>query len=376
MYLFLLFLLIPFGLRSESSSVCLNMIVKNESAVIKRCLTSVKPLITHWVIVDTGSTDGTQKIIQECMADIPGELHERPWVSFEHNRNQALELAKGKAEYVLFIDADETFSIAPSFVKPKLDKDFYFFVDQFNGMHYQRVHLIRNALNWRWSGVVHEAVDCPQATSSGLIKDVMTIINTDGARSKDPKKYVKDALLLKQALKGDPLNKRTLFYLAQSYKDANEPELALKYYKKRTALGGWNQEVFWSLMQLGVLKETLKKSPNDVLNSYRKAYLYRPSRAEPLYRMATYYRGINDYLNGYRMAALGLTIPFSEDSLFVEKWIYDYGLLLEYSISAYWIEKYQEAYDASQKLLGMQIPANVRECVEKNLVWINEKLKK
>ena len=63
-------------------TLCLNMIVKNESHVIKRCLDSVKPIIDYWVIFDTGSTDGTQRIIQEVLKDIPGQLHERPWVNF------------------------------------------------------------------------------------------------------------------------------------------------------------------------------------------------------------------------------------------------------------------------------------------------------
>ena len=50
----------------------LNMIVKNETAVILRCLKSVKPWIHSWAIVDTGSTDGTQQLIQDFMQDLPG----------------------------------------------------------------------------------------------------------------------------------------------------------------------------------------------------------------------------------------------------------------------------------------------------------------
>ena len=54
-------------------TVCLCMIVKNEAPVIARCLDSVRPLITHWVIVDTGSTDGTQDIIREHSARSSGQ---------------------------------------------------------------------------------------------------------------------------------------------------------------------------------------------------------------------------------------------------------------------------------------------------------------
>src|SRR5262245_60818994 len=91
----------------RAPTVCLNMIAKNEAPVIARCLASARPFIDHWIIVDTGSTDGTQQRVRECLQGIPGELHERPWRDFSHNRNQALELAGGAADYLLFIDADE-----------------------------------------------------------------------------------------------------------------------------------------------------------------------------------------------------------------------------------------------------------------------------
>ena len=78
------------------SSLCLNMIVKNEAHVIRRCLDSVRPFIDRWVIVDTGSTDGTQEIIRTHMRDLPGELHERPWRDFGTNRSEALALARGQ----------------------------------------------------------------------------------------------------------------------------------------------------------------------------------------------------------------------------------------------------------------------------------------
>jgi glycosyltransferase involved in cell wall biosynthesis len=103
---------------ASGQTVCLNMIVKNEAGVVQRCLDNVLPFIDHWIIVDTGSTDGTQKIIQDHLSDVPGELHERPWRNFGANRSEALELAKSKADYVLIIDADDVLDTVPGHTIP------------------------------------------------------------------------------------------------------------------------------------------------------------------------------------------------------------------------------------------------------------------
>jgi len=94
----------------KTNTITLCMIVKDESHVIERCLSSVAPLVDYWVIVDTGSTDGTQQKIKDFFDrnGIPGELHEIPWVDFGTNRSKALELAQSTVyDYSLMIDADE-----------------------------------------------------------------------------------------------------------------------------------------------------------------------------------------------------------------------------------------------------------------------------
>lgn len=94
-------------------TLCLCMIVRNEAPVIRRCLASVRPLVHHWLVVDTGSTDGTQALVREVMADLPGSLVERPWVDFGHNRSEALALARPRAAFSLVIDADDELLIPP-----------------------------------------------------------------------------------------------------------------------------------------------------------------------------------------------------------------------------------------------------------------------
>lgn len=357
-------------------TICLNMIVKNESKVITRCLQSVKPIIDYWVIVDTGSTDRTQDIIKDFMSGIPGELHEQPWVNFGHNRNEALKLAKGKADYVLFIDADEVYSYDPDFKLPaNLDKDFYYVVTDYNGNTYCRIQLINNSLDWAWHGVLHECVEAPNIKSCGILAGVRDVVHTDGFRSTDPQKYKKDAQILEEALKDDPNNTRNIFYLAQSYRDAGDYEPALKNYEKRLSLGGWDQEMFWAMFQKAILQEQLKYPYQEVIEGYYKAFHYRPTRAEPLYRLSAYYRQNHNFPAAYLTSSIGLKVPLPHDILFIENWVYDFGLLFEFSISAFYVGKFEEAQLANQKLLAHpKLPAVVRQEVERNMSIINSKL--
>ena len=248
------------------------MIVKNEKEVITRCLASVKPIIDYWVIVDTGSTDGTQDIIREFMKDVPGELHERPWKNFEHNRNEALELAKGKSDYALIMDADDILEFEPTFKLPKLTAGSYRLWIRYGGTSYQRHHIVNLGLSWKWAGVLHEALNCADPYSSEVMDGVKIIVGTDGARSRDPKKYEKDIAVLEEALKNDPENTRYMFYLAQSCRDAGVYDSAIEWYKKRISKGGWEEEVYWSMLQIGIMQRELRIC--------RSCYIQPPERSQ------------------------------------------------------------------------------------------------
>ncbi|MBS0648531.1 MAG: glycosyltransferase [Verrucomicrobia bacterium] len=352
------------------------MIVKNETHVIERCLASVKPLIDYWVIVDTGSTDRTQEIIKEFMKDIPGELHERPWVDFAHNRNEALNLAKGKADYLLFIDADDVFKIDANFKMPPLDKDFYLINTLYSTVTYLRNQLVKSNLEWKWIGPVHEVLVCfPWSYNAATLEGVNMVIMGGGDRSRDPKKFLKDAKVLEAALKKEPDHARWVFYLAYSYRDAGMLERAIQTFEKRVSMGGWYEEVFWSLYQIACIQENLQMPEEVVTKSYQRAFNYLPTRAEPLYRLSNYYRRKENYFLGYLMAKHGLEIkPPTQALLFIEYDTYNYQLLLEYSICAYWIGRYEESIKACVKLLSLELSPEVRECVQKNLNFALQKV--
>ena len=92
-------------------TICLNMIVKNESLIIIDTLLNLTSNIKfdYWVICDTGSTDNTKEVIIEFMKNknIKGEFIEHEWKDFGHNRTLALEAAYSKTDYLFIFDADD-----------------------------------------------------------------------------------------------------------------------------------------------------------------------------------------------------------------------------------------------------------------------------
>jgi glycosyltransferase involved in cell wall biosynthesis len=148
--------------KKQSATMCLVMIVKDEEDTIEKCLQSVAPYISYWVIVDTGSKDNTLEVIKTTMANlgIPGELHERPWVNFEVNRTESLELAKGKCDFRWIIDADDTFSLDDPNINPfyVLDPEFdsYHISYKLQTLKYFRAQIVRSDEDWVYKGVLHE----------------------------------------------------------------------------------------------------------------------------------------------------------------------------------------------------------------------------
>jgi glycosyltransferase involved in cell wall biosynthesis len=339
-------------MNAFGQTICLNMIVKDEASVIRRCLDSLRPIVDYWVIVDTGSTDGTQQIISEHFKDVPGELHERPWRDFAHNRSEALVLARGHADYVFVIDADEIIEITPDFQMPRLQADSYNVLIKYNGCTYLRRQLVSNALPWRYEGVLHEYITCEQAQSEQFLSGIHTIPHHDGARARDANTYRSDALVLEKALLDDPQNTRYVFYLAQSYRDAGDLELAVRHYKRRAEMGGWREEVWCSLYQIAQIEERMENDWAEVMESYLAAWQYQPDRAGPLYRIGMHYQARGEYHLAHLFFDRALKIARPEPNrLFVENMIYDYQLLLEYGVACYYVGDHASAIEANNSLL-------------------------
>jgi len=229
--------------------VCLNAIVKNESARIERMLTSVVPHIATYVIGDTGSIDGTQAMIRDFMGarGIPGALYEAPFTNFRDSRNLALEQAqrlRGELgwEYLLLVDADMEL-VAPAGLGT-LTAPGYQLLQRSGSLEYWNARLVRWDNESRYACVTHEYLSTAQPLeklSGPWFQDY-----ADGANR--PGKVERDIALLAAEVERDPNDGRSWFYLANSYREVGRHEEAIEAYLRRVAVGGWAEEIYCSML--------------------------------------------------------------------------------------------------------------------------------
>lgn len=371
----LLFMVVSFCAFAKQT-ICLNMIVKNESRVIQRCLDSVLPIIDYWVIVDTGSRDGTQKIIKKHLKGIPGKLYERPWKNFGENRSEAFELAKGKADYILFMDADDILKFEGKAELPLLTQDLYHMWRGSEGFSYLKPQIVKASLPWKWVGVTHEYLDNPNPYTLETLKNVKYVSCDGGASSYDPKKFLRNVALLEDGLKKEPENARYAFYLAESYRDSGQKGKAIECYQKRVNMGGWQEEVFWSLFQIATLMNDIGLPSNVVIQALENAHNYRAHRPEPLYHLADLYNKIGEYEKAYKCIKDREKLKLEyKDSLFNVDWMDEYGFLFQLSICSYYVGNYQESLEACDKLLAMErLPTYWVELTKTNRTYPLQKL--
>lgn len=234
-------------------------------------------------------------------------------------------------DYILFLDADEYFVIENNFQYPTImNLDYYYVKTHYYNLHYNRIQFIGTKLDWKWYGVVHEVVDCAQAKTVEELKHIYVHVTSEGNSWTDNRKYHKHAELLEKAIADGDESTRNIFYLAQSYRDAQENERSILNYQKRAKMGGWHEEIYYSLLQVGKLQQQIGISPRIFMQSYIDAFRFRRSRIESLYFLGKYYNDIGHYETAFNLMSRVILFPSSHDALFVDNWIYEEGRWFEF----------------------------------------------
>lgn len=148
-------------------TISLCMIVKNEEALLARCLDSLKDLMDEIIIVDTGSNDRTKEIA----ASYTDNVYDYQWTNdFAAARN--FSFSKASMEYIYCADADEVldeenrarFRDLKKVLLPEIDIVQMKYAGQltyntaYNYDEEYRPKLYKRLRSFRFEGPVHEAV--------------------------------------------------------------------------------------------------------------------------------------------------------------------------------------------------------------------------
>lgn len=370
----------------KPATVSLSIIVKNEANVIERMLNSVYPVLDYYVVVDTGSTDGTQDIIRNFFAEkgIPGEVIDHEWKNFEDARNTALNAVKGKADFGFWIDADEQLIIHPGFNIQLFKHN----LSQFDGgnvqisygtQNYYRMQFFSTKKPWRWYGPVHEVLVCDEENPRiGLTEGIEILVTADGnswTSETQQQKYEGHAKILLDYVENDPKkDPRWVFYLAQSYRDAITPEnqkKSLEWYQKRSEMtDGFWEEIYFSKLMVASLKANLQYPIEEVISDYLKCGKANIHRIEHLIPVINYYHSIQEFDIAYIYSSHAMKyagkLPIPDSSLFIDSPIYLWKIYDLHVLSCWYSNRKAESKETFGKLW---------KCLEKGIVPESERLR-
>ncbi|MEY8017654.1 hypothetical protein [Mycobacterium servetii] len=163
----------------------------------------------------------------------------------------------------------------------------------------------------------------------------------------------RDQLLAK--VKRDPEDAQSVLFLAETCFQLGDFVDARKWYARRVDMGGCDEETYYAMYQLAESMRQLREAGPNVEDAYLRAWTFRPTRAEPLLRIAAGYRQLQRYRLGYLFAQRAAEIPLPEEDLLLPTEIaqvYAWRATDELAVCASWIGRHAEAFTLCRRLVA------------------------
>lgn len=259
------------------TSVSASLIVRNEERFLRSCLMSLRDVVDEIVVVDTGSTDSSPRIAEECGA----RLIRSSWCdSFAQARNRGLE--ECRSDWVLYIDADECLSLDPgislqSQLQPDWAAAWVKFRPKTGYTRYWEFRLFRCDPSIRFEGRIHET-SMPSvqayAKARGLrIGRVNVGLNHFGYDGDQTHKHPRNLPLLLASIAENPRRPYFWYHLTETYAAMGEIEAALEVGERGLVVLGENfgekelADVNLLAQAVARLRMDAKRDPSDLIEA-------------------------------------------------------------------------------------------------------------
>ncbi|WP_284644780.1 glycosyltransferase family 2 protein [Paenibacillus silviterrae] len=234
------------------ATISLCMIVKNEEAILDRCLSSVEGIVDEIIIVDTGSTDGTVDLAQKYTK----QVYHFDWIDdFSAARNFSFGLAT--MDYILWLDADDIIA-APNHsklldLKHQLSADVDSILMDYELAHdeygqvttkLKRNRIVKRAKGFIWRGAVHEYLE----VHGNIMQSDVAVMHKSTKTHKSTRNL---RIYEQQKLRGASFTARDLYYYANELREHGKFGDAIDYYQRfLQTKEGWLEDVIWACSHL------------------------------------------------------------------------------------------------------------------------------
>lgn len=279
-------------------TISLCMIVKNEEAVLARCLDTVADLVEEIVIVDTGSTDATKTIA----AKYTDKIYDFEWIDdFSAARNFAF--SKATQEYIYTADADEVideenrarFRLLKEQLLPEIEIVQMKYGNQlsfgtvYNFDEEYRPKLFKRLREFVWEEAIHETIRTfPIVFDSDIVITHLPTAPHGGRDLKNFKKQISEGKILSKRLSNMYARELLLVGGEQDIWDAEE------YFEQISMDCEIHQDTLMEAYCVLVRAARLKKNIQKLMKYAMKAVLTREC-SEVCLELAYHYEECGDY---------------------------------------------------------------------------------
>jgi len=211
------------------------------------------------------------------------------------------------------------------------------------GWRFDSLRLSRVDKGWRYVGRVHEYLAAPDKKWHPTLRVPDTYIKfrvTDPERRSNREWTILRILLEEKAEK--PHDTRTSFYLARTWNVLGNHTMAVEEFRRRVALGGWQEEVYESLYAIAWQLKAMERPWHEVQQAFLDAHQHSPGRAEPLHAIAEHHYQYRSYALTYLFAKRASELAYPHEAvLWVQSEVYSWQCHFLVGMSAYHVREYE-----------------------------------